>query len=150
MSELKLVALDGEDLEILSAHLQDALMQVGDLAYVAKERRFVALVNRFDWTTASKGGPMRLYERHRAALRFERVLSAQLLKIRLDAKDVVLSLLAISFEPTDAPGGYVMLTFAGGGGIRLEVECIEAGLADLGPVWKTASKPNHPDDPAGS
>lgn len=150
MSELKLVALDGEDLEILSAHLQDAVMQVGDLAYVAKERRFVALVNRFDWTTASKGGPMRLYERHRSALRFERVLSAQLLKVRLDAKDVVLSLLAISFEPTDPPGGYITLTFAGGGGIRLEVECIEAGLADLGPVWKTASKPHHPDEAAES
>ena len=87
--------------------------------------------------------------RRRAALRFERVLGAKVQGIDLAHKDAVLELLAIAFEPGEAPQGHVMLHFAGGGAIRLEVECIEAELKDLGPVWRARSMPQHPgDDPA--
>jgi hypothetical protein len=154
MIELKLLALDTEDLAVISAHLQDAVLQVRDMAYLPKQKRFVALANRFDWTTAvsldRKSGKSS-YERHRSALRFDRVLAAQLLDVDLRAKQQVLELLAIQFQETDAPAGTVTLVFAGGGAIRLTVECIEAELRDLGAAWKARYKPEHPDgDPASS
>ena len=142
---LKLVALDSEDLQTISAHLQDAVLRVADMAYLPKEKRFAALCNRFDWPAAldgkHKGQPK--HSRNRTALRFERVLSARLQNIRLDAKDEVLSLLAIQFDETDPPGGAITLLFSASAAIRLEVECIEAELRDLGPSWRARSRPEH-------
>ena len=148
MPELKLIAFDAEDLAVISAHLQDAVLKVADIAYLPKERRFAAIGNRFDWSEAIKGatGKAQDYTRRRTALRFERVLGAKLQGIDLGAKDAVLALLAIGFEPGEAPEGSVTLHFAGGGAIRLDVECIEAELKDLGPVWRVASMPKHPTD----
>lgn len=144
MQLLKLAALDTEDLEVLSAHLQDAVMRVGDIAYVPGQMRFAMVLNRFDWESASgsEGGKKR-FERRRSALRFDRVLGAQIQGIRQSARNAVLELLAIQFEETDEPEGYVTLVFAGGAGIRLHVECIEAEMKDLGPVWRAKSKPEH-------
>jgi hypothetical protein len=148
MAELKLVALDAEDLAIISANLQDAVMKIGDLAFLPREKRFAAVANRFDWVDAigSEAATERRYARRRTALRFERVLSAQVQGIDLKDKAAVTSLLAISFEPGDLPAGQVILQFADGGAIRLNVECIEAELRDLGPVWQAKSKPQHPED----
>ena len=143
MAELKLIALDADDLAVLSAHLQDAVIQVADIAYLPKERRFAAVGNRFDWVAASE--PSEGYVRRRAAIRFERVLGAQVQAIDLNNKGLVLSLLAVTFEPTAAPEGYVTLHFADGGAIRLHVECVEAEMKDLGPVWRVEFKPQHPD-----
>ena len=80
MAELKLIAFDADDLAVMSAHLQDAVLKVGDIAYLPRERRFAAIGNRFDWADALKGGNSgsQEYMRRRAALRFERVLGAQL------------------------------------------------------------------------
>ena len=149
MTQLKLLALDEEDLAILSSHLQDAVVRVGDMTYLPSQNRFVAAVNRFAWektSTETRDG----YERRRTALRFDRVRSAKLKQINPIAADEVLSLLAISFESTDQPSGFVTLAFSGGPSIRLEVECIEAELKDLGPAWGTRWKPRHPDDQSGS
>jgi hypothetical protein len=151
MAELKLIAFDADDLAVMSAHLQDALLKVGDIAYRPAERRLAAVGNRFDWVDALKDANSQPpdYIRRRAGLRFERVLAAQVSGIDLQSKDAVLSLLAVGFEPGEAPGGIITLRFADGGAIRLEVECIEVELKDLGPVWRAASMPNHPaDDPA--
>ena len=147
MAELKLIAFDADDLAVMSAHLQDAVLKVGDLAYLPRERRFAAIGNRFDWADALAGanGGTQEYTRRRAALRFERVLGAQVQGVDLGRKDAVVALLAISYEPSEAPEGKVTLHFADGGAIRLEVECIEAELKDLGPVWRVASMPQHPD-----
>jgi hypothetical protein len=146
MAELKLIALDADDLAVLSAHLQDAVIQVEDIAYLPKERRFAAVGNRFDWMAAASGSsPNDGYARRRAAVRFERVLGAQVQAIDLKNKRAVLSLLAVTFEPTAAPEGHVTLHFAEGGAIRLHVECVEAELKDLGPVWQVNFKPQHPD-----
>ena len=100
------------------------------------------------YTDALKGGNSgsQEYMRRRAALRFERVLGAQLQGIDTERKDAVLSLLAISFEPSEAPEGKITLHFADGGAIRLQVECIEAELKDLGPVWRVETMPKHPID----
>jgi hypothetical protein len=145
MAELKLIALDADDLAVLSAHLQDAVIQVADVAYLPKERRFAAVGNRFDWMTAGSRDASEGYARRRSAVRFERVLGAQVQAIDLKNKSTVLSLLAVTFEPTAPPEGHVILHFANGGAIRLHVECIEAELKDLGPVWKVDFKPQHPD-----
>lgn len=148
MQPLKLMALDEEDLQVMSAHLQDAVLRIADIAYVPSEKRFAMIANRFDWQKASdgKGARKKDFQRRRSAMRFERVLGAQLQGIELKARNAVLELLAVRFEETDSPEGYVTLVFAGGGAIRLHVECIEAEMTDLGPVWKTKSKPEHEDD----
>ena len=144
MNDLKLIALDAEDLAVLSAHLQDAVLRVGDMAYLKDERRFAAVANRFDWERALKSkGAAEPYARRRAGLRFERVSEAKVSGLDLKAKDTVLSLLAIQFEEAAAPGGHITLRFSGGGAIRLAVECIEAELKDLGAQWATRHKPKH-------
>jgi hypothetical protein len=81
--------------------------------------------------------------RRRAALRFERVDAFKHRNIACGAKDAVLNLLAVEFVPTDTPAGQVRLTFSGGGALRLDVECLECELADLGPEWATAACPAH-------
>ncbi len=151
MTDLKLIALDAEDLAILSAHLQDALLNVADMTYLPREHRFAAVLNRFDWVAALPAGkrkPRR--QRRRTALRFERVGAAKLLGIDVKAVDRVLSLLAIQFESSTFPAGSVTLQFAGGAAIRLEVECIEAELRDLGAVWSARSVPDHGKGATGS
>jgi Protein of unknown function (DUF2948) len=154
MPELKLIAFDTDDLAVISAHLQDAVVKVADIAYLPRERRFAAVGNRFDWADALADGKLKTrdYVRRQVALRFERVLGAQMQNIDLDKKGTILALLAMRFEPDggpESPGGHVTLNFANGAAIRLHVECIEAELKDLGPVWRAKSMPKHPnDDPA--
>ncbi len=142
MDKLKLVALDAEDLAVISAHLQDAVLRIGDMVWLAREQRFAAVANRFDWAKALRDGTGP-YERRRTGLRFERVLSVKVRNLSLNAKNRVLELLAIRFEETDAPAGYITLIFAGGGAIRLEVECIEAEMCDLGAAWRAKRMPDH-------
>jgi hypothetical protein len=143
MTPLKLIALDEEDLAILSSHLQDAVVRVEDIAYLPGQKRLAAVLNRFDWEKATEEAA-KAYQRRRTALRFDRVLGAKLKNIKLTARDRILSLLAVSFEPGEAPSGKVTLFFSGDASILLDVECIEAELKDLGPVWRTRSKPQHP------
>ncbi|MGH2342811.1 DUF2948 family protein [Segnochrobactraceae bacterium EtOH-i3] len=138
---VRLAALDAEDLAILSAFVQDAVAKVGDLSWRPAEQRFVAVLNRFAWEKAVATG--KDDERHRAVLHFSRVTSARCCGIDPRRRDAVLDLLAITFEETNPPGGTVTLTFAGGGVIRLEIECIEAGLSDLGAAWAARGRPDH-------
>jgi hypothetical protein len=145
MERLKLIAFDADDLAVLSAHLQDAILKVDDMAYLPREKRCALIVRRFDWDGAAKSRDRRL-QRRQTALRFERVLAARTSGLDLGKKGDVLSLLAIRFEPraNEDPAGAVTLYFAGGGAIQLDVECIEAELKDLGPIWQTRSRPVHP------
>jgi hypothetical protein len=138
MTKLRLSAFDEADLEIISAHMQDAVMTLGDIRYLKPERKFAFVGNRFLWLAEKPP-----YERRRTALSFDRVLAAKSQRIRQGADDAVLSLLAISFVPAEAPSGTIALTFSGGGQINLEVECIEARLEDLGPAWETPNVPSH-------
>jgi hypothetical protein len=139
---LRLIALDAEDLAVLSAHVQDAVLKVGDTSWLAAEKRFVAAVNRFAWEAAGSGRK-RDYQRRRSALHFERVEAVQSSGIDREAPETVLELLAIRFEPRESQSGDVLLDFAGGGTLRLSVECLEAQLTDLGPAWSTAHAPRH-------
>lgn len=141
---LKLVALDQDDLKILSAHLQDAVLRISDMAYKPSEKRFAAVLSRFDWLAAEGcHGDQSVLRRCRCALRFDRVRRAQVQKIHPGEPMAVAELLAVTYEEAEPPGGYVTLYFAGGGAVRLEVECIEAELRDLGTSWRTTCKPEH-------
>jgi hypothetical protein len=144
MELVKFVALDRDDLEIVSAHLQDALVRVADVVWRPNERRLVVGLSRFDWLAAEGANPE--LRRCRAALRFERVQGCKCRNVDPAGKNAVLNLLAVEFSEDDPPGGTVTLTFSGGGVLRLEVECLEAELADLGPTWATDTRPVHADD----
>jgi len=141
MDALKFVVLDEEDLEVASTHLQDAVVKVADVHWRAKEKRLVLGLNRFDWE--STNGASTEFRRRRAALRFERVLSCKCQHVNPAQKDGILNLLAIEFAETDAPAGTVTLVFSGGATLRLEVECLEAELADMGSSWPAAACPCH-------
>ncbi|MDJ0513544.1 MAG: DUF2948 family protein [Methyloceanibacter sp.] len=142
MTMLKLLALDEEDLQVVSSQLQDAVVRVGDMTYLPSQKRFAAVVNRFDWQSA--GGDSERYRRLRTALRFDRVLGARHKDLAPQNKERVLSLLAVAFEPGESPGGKVLLYFSGDVTVELDVECIEAEMRDLGPAWRTRHKPEHP------
>jgi len=141
MTDLKLIALDSEDLEVLSAHVQDAVVRVSDMGYARADRRFALLMNRFDWESAK--GRREKGLRKRAALHFDGVQSVATQGFDPNAPEGVLELLAITFSPIDGPAGIVELSFAGGGTLRLGVECLEARLADLGSAWAAAARPSH-------
>jgi hypothetical protein len=145
MDELKLVVLDRDDIEVVSAHVQDALVRVADILWQPREHRFVMALSRFDWMTAVDAKPAAKadYRRCRTALRFERVLACKCRNLDQTNKNAQLNLLAVEFAEGAAPAGNVTLTFSGGGVIRLDVECLEAELADLGEVSAAAICPDH-------
>jgi Protein of unknown function (DUF2948) len=148
MEELKLVALDNDDIEVISAHVQDALVKAVDVRWQPRERRFVMALDRFDWMNAAGATDTDVaecgcYRRCRTALRFERVNACKCRGLDPANKDALLNLLAVEFTESNSPSGIVTLTFSGGGIIRLEVECLEAELADLGEVYAAAACPNH-------
>jgi hypothetical protein len=138
MDLLRLVALDPEDLAVISAHLQDSLLQVGDIAYLPKERRFAIQVRRYDWEAVSP-------QRRLTCMHFEHVTGVRVRGIDQTSKDAVLNLLAIAFEERDAPSGTATLIFAEGGAIQVDLECIEMQMKDTGPVWAAESRPSHED-----
>jgi len=129
VTALKLIAFDAEDLAVISAHAQDACVQREEMAYMPAQKRFALAAMRYDWSAAAQGR----HERVGAVLRFDRVL--KVVQIGLGRRDPAetLNLLAVSFEQTDAPSGFVTLAFFGGAAVRLEVECLEAELRDIGP-----------------
>lgn len=137
---LKLAALEREDLAIISAHLQDAVACVREMAYLPGEKRFAMVVNRFDWITASEQAKS---VRRRAGVRFERVQKARTRNLDFKDDKTVLNLLTIEFAEQDAPSGTVTLYFSGDAAIQLDVECIEMAMSDLGPEWVARAAPKH-------
>lgn len=138
MTRLKLAAADAEDLEILSARLQDAAGKLKNFTWLPRKRRFAAVLNRLQW---EKDGKTRV----RAGLHFDGVLKVQSSKVKLGAGEAVVSLLAIRFVPAggENPGGVIEIVLAGGGMIRLTVECIDAELADMTGPWAARGTPDH-------
>jgi hypothetical protein len=144
MEPVKFVALDRDDLDVVSTHLQDALVKVADIMWRPQEKRLIVSLRRFDWLSAQATRPE--LRRCQSALRFERVNSCKCRSVNPAGKDAVLNLLAVEFTETDPPAGVVTLIFSGGGVLRLEVECLEAELLDLGPSWPAAERPIHVED----
>src|SRR5579863_5534579 len=121
MSGLKLLAQDEEDLKIISAHLQDALMRVGDMVYLPRRRRFVAVMSRFCWEDC---GEHQAGARVETGVHFDNVLKVQSRDVRQDNPDAFAELLAIDYARGETGGGTIDLVLCGGGLIRLTVECI--------------------------
>lgn len=138
MPDLKLLALDSEDLDVISAATQDAVIRVADMGFAKTHHRFALLMNRFAWEEAGK-----TRQRKRAALHFDRVSDVKVAGIDTNAQEGVLELLAVRFNEADAPAGTIDLDFAGGGTVRLTVECLEARLEDLGAAWAAKATPAH-------
>lgn len=136
--DLKLTALDAQDLEVISASMQDAVLKAGDIRYLKREKKLALVARRFAWEAQDKANKRRL-----TGLHFGRVLAVRSQGINRDAKDAVLSLLSITFTPQEEPAGTIAVTFSGGATLHLDVECIEARLADLGPAWETRHRPSH-------
>ncbi len=139
VAPLQLLAADGEDLKVISAALQDAVGAIGDIRFEKGPGRLTIAFNRFRWEAGGKRGG----ERVRAALQLGGVLDVKSRKLKRDAPKAVVSLLAVGFEPGEAPGGTVVLSFAGGGELRATVECLDAVLADLSRPWPTPRRPAH-------
>ena len=139
---LRLMAFDAEDLAIVSANLQDALVQTADMAWQPQARRFVMALARFDWVAADHG---RL-ERCGTGLHFDCVRHVAFSGFAPD-RAAPMTLLFIHFEPTDRPAGMVVLTFEGAAAIRLDVECLDAQMRDIGPRWAVDHLPGDPADP---
>lgn len=129
-ARLKLIALDADDLAVISAHVQDARVNVADIIWRQGEKRLVIGMNRLDWEQTLEGetSPRRLI----AALRFDRVLSCKSRNIDMVAPEARLELVGIEFHADDAPSGSAVLLFSHGGALRLDVECLECELTDLG------------------
>jgi hypothetical protein len=140
---LKLLALDDEDLTVISAHMQDAVFRVGDVEYQPKSGNLTLVANRFDWEAADRNS--KGFERSRAAISFKQVKSVRSIGVDRKSPEKVQSLLAVLFEKEgEGPDGHIELVLAGGGSILLDVDCIEVQLADTGGTWETTTKPRHP------
>lgn len=136
---LRLTAKDAEDLKVISAHMQDALVRLSDIRYLAKARQFAFVANRFAWEAQPNS------ERRRTGLHFEHVLGVKQLGLGGAGPNAILSLLAITFQPGEEPSGTVLLTFSGDFSIKLEVEYLDLQLKDLGGAWATDLTPRHGD-----
>ena len=135
---LRLLAHDADDLAVISVAMQDAVAKVGDISFESKARRLTIAFNRYCWEA---GDGVRV----RSGLQLGGVLKVQARKIRRGVKDAVVEVLAVTFEPGEAPGGVVTISCAGGGDLRAEVECVDAVLADLSQPWPTSRAPKHAD-----
>jgi hypothetical protein len=135
---IKLAAADAQDLDVLSARLQDAVVKLKNLTWLPKKRRFAAVLNRLQWETGGK-------TRVRSGLHFDGVLKVQSSNVKLGAGEAVVSVLALTFTPAggEDPGGIVEIVLAGGGAIRLTVECLDAELADMTGPWAAIGTPDH-------
>lgn len=145
---LRLMALDSDDLAVISALVQDAVFPVTEMTWQPAHRRFALLLNRFRWEDAEaaerRGRPL---ERVQSVLAFTDVEKVQSQGLDRAEKDLVLSLLSIAFEPGEDGTGRVLITLAGDGAIALEVEALDVVLQDVTRPYIAPShhRPSHPD-----
>lgn len=135
---LRLRAETEADLMVMSAALQDAIGTVGDIVWEPSLRRLTLSFNRYRWET---GGKSR--ERVRTGLQLNDVVTVRARNIRRERRGAVIQLLAIGFDSGEPPGGTVMFTFAGGGDLRAEVDCLELIMADVSDGWRARAVPDH-------
>lgn len=147
-SGLRLMAHDADDLHVIAAATQDAIVRPSQIRFEPKARRFIAPLVRFRWEVAHGGDWRRpTFERVRAALQFDGVLAARYRGVPITDAQALRPLLTIAFDPEpgepDGPGGRVRLVFGGGGEAALDVECVDALLMDVSPPWRTRRRPSH-------
>lgn len=143
---LNLGALEADDLQVISSLVQDAVFPVTEMSWRASDHRFALLVNRFRWEdrdAAEKRG--RDFERVQSLLVVDNVLGVASQGVDRGDKDVILSLMSVTFEPGEDGTGHVLLTLAGDGAIRLEAETLEVSLRDVTRPYRAPSgkAPDH-------
>lgn len=140
LGPLRLLMQDAEDLTVASAVLQDSIAHVGDIRYEPQKRRLTVLFNRYRWESNCAGGPC---ERVYTALQLGDVATVKHKGMASSDRGALVSCLAIDFEPGEAPGGVVLLRFCHGGDLRVEVDCVDAVLADVCEPWPAVRAPAH-------
>lgn len=142
-SPLNLGALDEDDLQVIASLTQDAVFPSTEMTWDRAGRRFALLLNRFRWEEGAAGAKP---ERVQSVLAFDTVDAVAVSGFDRSDKELVLSLLTVSYETKDAPSGHVLLTLAGDGAIRLAVEAIDATLKDVTKPYVAPSQkvPSHP------
>ena len=150
---LKIIARDAEDLAVVAACLQDALIPLNEMRYLPQERRFILVANRFRWERAAKGSQEPVPEtdasfesdedfgalqRTNAGICIDRVLAVRSRSIDRSKPDDFLSVLSVQFDGTK-----LSFLFAGGGVIQIEIEGLALYLSDLGKAWPTQWQPDH-------
>ncbi len=165
-SALKLRAEDAEDLRVIAACLQDALIPLSDVEFLPEEHRFLLVANRFRWENCDETADMPVisvealtdstleactnYERVNCGIRFNNVKNVRRRGFEQRDRGRILELLTMDVEPgADGGGQAVVLVFAGGAAIRLEGDHITCHVGDIGEPWPTQWRPYHPDKPAG-
>ena len=135
---LRLLAEDADDLQIISAALQDAILRPVDIVWEKSARTLTIAFSRFCWECGET--------RVMCAMQFGDVLAVKSRRLSR-SPDASLELLALDFIPTDAPGGKVILMFAGGGDLRIDVECLDGVVTDISERWPARVAPIHLDGP---
>ncbi|HSE73605.1 MAG TPA: DUF2948 family protein [Dongiaceae bacterium] len=159
MTPLKIVARDAEDLKVVSACLQDALVPPGEMRHLPEERRFIMVANRFRWERVAAPSPVPApgqdaafeadedfgnLQRVNTGICIDRVLSVRSRGIDRSRPDNFLSILSLRLD-----GTRLSVLFAGGGEIQMEIESLALYLSDLGKAWPTQWQPDHAVEPAG-
>jgi hypothetical protein len=152
-SPLRLRAEDFEDMAVIAACLQDAVVLRSDMTYLAKQRRFAMVMSRYCWEAdpaidrarrAGRPAAPGRGRRVRAGLHVDGVLKVDTLGFDQSGAEPALALLTIVTEPQDDGGAVLLFMFAGGAMLRLSVECVDCHVTDIGPSWDTPRQPRHP------
>jgi hypothetical protein len=141
----RLAAFDADDLNVISALVQDAVCKVGDIQWTPANGTVLIAMNRFKWEGGSGRVQHKNGERLRSVLHFSRVSAVRASGVDQANREGILSLLAVTFTPSQAPSGTVELAFSGHATLRLDVECLEAALSDTDAVWSAVATPRHAD-----
>lgn len=141
--KLKLRAEAAEDLRVIAAALQSAILLTADMSYQPRERRFAAMLNRFRWEAGNGAERAAGGQRIRSALRIDFVDKVSASGFRPGFEGGILELLTIASEPREEPAAEVTLIFAGGAKLRLAVDCVDCTLDDIGEPWETSKRPDH-------
>ena len=139
---LRLIARTEEDLRVVSAHLQDSIASIADIANLKKNKIFLMQLNRFMWEDVEKG-VFRKNKRIRTILKFENVLEVRSKNIKQTKKDKFLDFLAIESNKMPDNNYQMKMIFAGDSIIEIISEVIEVTLDDQGDAWDTKNKPKH-------
>jgi len=151
---VRIKAEDGDDLAVISACVQDAVVKVGEIAFLPQRRQFTLLLSRYRWENVDRGdvrfadvvagrAAPHPRERVRAGLTFGAVLRARRQGFGQEAAEQVLALLAVEAIEGEDAAATIVLTFAGGPQVRLDVECVDVRLEDLGDPWPVRRRPAH-------
>lgn len=152
MTGVKLKAEDAADLEVMAAHLQDAILRVGDFVWLARQRRFAGVATRFCWEhvdvdpenpALSRPKKGKSFYRTRAGLHFDSVLGVKAKGFDQNDAEAFLVVLGLTFEPSEDGAGTLRIAFGGDAELALEVECLDASMSDQTAPWPTDQLPQH-------